>query len=236
MKFTAILAEIFFPRRCLGCGSGIKQGAVCRACFTGIPVNKTFFCGECGGELPIAMKICHPRAPCLIGGAGPYDNPALKALIHNLKFRNAHEAAEPLAELMATFLLSAMPGLDRRSAGGDPYHLLAIPLSRERFFERGYNQTVEIAARLAAKVSLPLATDWLSKPKHTKPQVATGDLQERQENLSGCFRTTNPTGIAGKKIILVDDVATSGSTFAEAAKTLKAAGAKRVIGIAAAKA
>ncbi len=228
-KIIGIFSEIFFPRRCLGCGVGLKTGVICRACFMGIPINKTFFCGECGAELPIAMKICHPRVPCLMGGAGPYTNPALKSLIHNLKFRNAREAAEPLAELMATFVLAAMPGMK-------DYVIIPAPLSRQRYFERGYNQAAEIAAQLATKLSLPVATDALVKTRNTKPQVGTRDLEERRENLAGCFIAKNPTAVAGKKILLVDDVTTSGSTFMEAAKVLKAAGAKRIIAVAAAKA
>ena len=235
MKFASILGEIFFPRRCLGCGCSLKTGVVCRTCFLGIPLRGTFFCGECGGELPIAMKLCHPGAPCLLGAAGSYDQPVLKALIHHLKFRSAREAAEPLAELMATFVLAALPGIARQPAGGG-YLAVPIPLSRPRERERGYNQSAEIATRLCAKISLPAAGDLLLKIKHTKPQVETRDVHERQENLLGCFAVADPAVVAGKKILLIDDVTTSGSTFLEAARTLQAAGAKRILAVAAAKA
>jgi ComF family protein len=238
MKITSILGEIFFPRQCLSCGIGITAGAICPACFSGISINKDFFCGECGARLPIAMKICHPRVPCLIGAAGSYGNPALKALIHNLKFRGAREAAEPLAELLATFILPAVSGLGS-------YTIIPIPLARRRNLERGRNQSAEIAARLVKKLGAQLAPETgpplgapgvLVKTKDTKPQAETRDLQERLENLSGCFAVENPAAIAGKKILLIDDVTTSGSTFIEASKVLRAAGARKIIAIAAAKA
>jgi ComF family protein len=260
MKFTSILAEIFFPRLCLGCGMRIKTGTICSACLASIPVNNAFFCGECGSRLPIAMQICHPKVPCLMGAAGSYDNPALKALIHNLKFRNARGAAEVLAELIARFLsdmgqatsdkenflhTSSMPPVISLSPDNHVacrmsqfhnYIIIPIPLSKQRELERGYNQAAEIAAKLALKLSLPFATDILLKTAHTKPQTETKDIKERRENLSGCFAIKNPAAVAGKKILLVDDVTTSGSTFLEAARILKAAGARKIIAIAAARA
>ncbi len=256
MKFTSILTEIFFPRTCLGCGINIKNGVICGACFTGIPINTAFFCGECGARLPIALKICHPKVPCLMGAAGPYNNPALKALIHNLKFRNAREAAEPLAELMVKFLEgtaerkrrpSSTTNAPRACRGSDGvflektvfvsgFTIIPIPLSKQRQLERGYNQANLIAAKLTERISLPIVTDVLLKTKHTKPQTETKDIKERRENLSGCFTVKNPEAVKGKKILLIDDVTTSGSTFLEAARALKAAGARRIIAVAAAKA
>lgn len=252
-KIIEIFSEILFPRHCLGCRMNLGAGVICEPCLSGISTNNAFFCGECEARLPIALKICHPNVPCIMGAAGFYDDPVLKTLVHNLKFRNVREAAEPLAELMARYISSVIPGLARnprleiinsgkhgsRPGGRDDkanFLLLPIPLSKHRQYERGYNQAEEIAKKLAEKISLPLMADGLVKIKNSKPQSETKDLKERRENLQGCFAVPNPSAVAGRKILLIDDVTTSGTTFLEAASALKAAGAGKIIAVAAAKA
>jgi len=231
MKFSQILTNILFPRRCAGCSKKLGSGVVCNGCFGRIPVNKTLFCGVCNARLPGTSKICHPKSPALFGAAGFYDEPTIKALIHNLKFRNMREAAQPLAELVEKFLTTSdvvrMTTLDV---------VIPVPLSRERLLARGYNQAELIAERLAEKISLPLAADLLIKIRHSKPQSETKDIYERRANLAGCFHVPNPVAVAGRRILLVDDVTTSGTTFMEAAGALKKAGARRIIAVAAAKA
>ncbi|MDE2019197.1 MAG: ComF family protein [Patescibacteria group bacterium] len=232
-KIIEILADIFFPRACLGCRRHLETGIICADCFATVPVRNTFFCGTCEARIPATAKICHPETPALFGAAGFYDDPVLKTLIHNLKFRNIREAAGPLAELMAKFI--SQTGLMSRTGRGE-YNVVPVPLSRGRFFERGYNQAEEIARRLAGRLSLPLLDDALIKTKFTKAQAETKNLAERRKNLAGCFAVKKPEAVHGKKILLIDDVTTSGTTFMEAASALKKAGARKIIALAAAKA
>ena len=231
MKIVQILSETLFPRTCLACHKSLQSGVICEACFANIVLRQTLYCGICEARLPVAAKICHPKCSALFGAAGFYDDPTLKALIHNLKFRNAKEAAEPLAELMNRFI-SVIPGLTRDAA----LLVVPIPLSKERMMERGFNQAELIAERLAQKLSLPLNTQSLIKIRHNKAQSETKSLAERQENLDGCYKIANEAAVAKKNILLIDDVSTSGTTFLEAASVLKKAGAKKIIAIAAAKA
>ena len=96
---------------------------------------------------------------------------------------------------------------------------------------RGYNQSEELAKELSKILQIPVVSDALIKIKPTKPQMELTKL-EREKNLDGVFQIKNPEQISGKKIFLVDDVYTTGSTMEECAKALGDAGIKQVWGIA----
>ena len=109
--------------------------------------------------------------------------------------------------------------------------LIPIPSDKKKMEERGYNQSEELAKELSKFLEIPVATDVLIKIKSTKPQ-AESTKTEREKNLVGAFQIKNPETISGKKIFLVDDVYTTGSTMNECARVLLEAGAKSVWGIA----
>jgi ComF family protein len=222
------IANIFFPPVCLVCRARIRAGAVCDACFAGIAVRSGFLCGECHAFLPTAARICHLDFPYLLGAAGDYENRALQSLIHHLKFRYIKSAAEPLAKLLFDYLARAKIDLA-------DYVVVPIPLSRRRARSRGFNQAELIAAHLAKALGLRLETKFLGRAKHAKPQSDILDVARRKENVKGVFAATDPQAIAGKNILLIDDVSTTGSTFLEASLALKAAGAKDIVALAAAK-
>jgi ComF family protein len=137
-------------------------------------------------------------------------------------------AAGALAELIARYLADiAMDTND--------YLLIPLPLSRRRKNERGFNQAEEIARHLAKLLSLDMGTDILARVRHTKPQTETGNVAERRQNVLGCFSVTKPEAVAGRNIILLDDVTTSGATLGEAARALKTCGAGKILGLTAAK-
>ena len=108
--------------------------------------------------------------------------------------------------------------------------LIPIPSDKKKMEERGYNQSEELAKELSKFLEIPVATDVLIKIKSTKPQ-AESTKTEREKNLVGAFQIKNPETISGKKIFLVDDVYTTGSTMNECAKVLKDSGSKSVWGI-----
>lgn len=237
MKYIEWVLKILFPPRCLACDIPIEEGVVCRSCFEKIPRHGTLFCARCGARLPGAAtgnsdikKICHRDTDYILGSAGPYDDAALKLLIHHLKFRAVRRAAEPLAEILARYLA------DIRMVDMGEFILIPVPLSRGRQNERGFNQAEEIARYLTKYVSLPVRNDILIRSKNSKPQTETTNAAERQQNILGCFSVTKPDDVCGKKIILLDDVTTSGATLGEAARMLKSAGARKIIGLTAAKA
>ena len=224
--------HLLFPPACAACGAGIARGAVCEACRTSIRIHRHFFCAVCGARLPgpgLPRKICHPAAPLLLAAAGSYDDPVLKSLIHALKFRGVRRAAEPLADLIARYL--AATGFDPKG-----FILAPLPLHRRRRNRRGFNQSEDIGRHLARRLGMEFRTDLLVRIRHAKPQTESASAAERARNVAACFAVPRPGDTAQRKVIILDDVTTSGATLAEAARTLRAAGARTVVGLAAAKA
>lgn len=115
------------------------------------------------------------------------------------------------------------------------YAIIPVPLHVNRQRKRGFNQSLLLANIISKRTGLPLIEGELQKLKSTVPQAETKNRQERTHNLTHCFSVTHPELIAGKKILLVDDVCTSGATLIEAARTLKHAGAREIIGFVMAK-
>jgi ComF family protein len=226
--FMNILREIFFPRRCLGCGMRGISGVLCNPCFATIPLNGSLFCGLCRARLPYGKKICHLDFPYILGAAGNYDDPLLQKLIHALKFKHNREAAAPLGSLLAGYVERIL--FD--PAGSTVF---AVPLSKRRERERGFNQSALIADVFAARAGLRIADGGLIRTRHATPQSRAIDIRERRKNVLGAFAVSNNFAVP-KNIILVDDVTTSGATLFEAASALKSAGARTIIALTAAKA
>ena len=112
--------------------------------------------------------------------------------------------------------------------------LIPVPLDIKKLKSRGYNQTEELAKELSKILLAPVLSNNLIKIKSTQAQIELSG-KEREQNLKNVFIIKNPTEFAGKKIFLVDDVYTTGSTMEECARVLKKAGAKQVWGIAVAR-
>jgi len=224
MNFNFI-GDIFFPPACVQCGDSIARGVLCATCRESIDGFDTLFCGLCSARLPERKKICHRDSPYILGAAGRYDDDALRALIHALKFQGIMGAAEPLSEILVAYV--ARIGLDLHD-----YTAVPVPLSKERARARGFNQSALIAERFGACAGLRVEKNVLVRIRHTKPHSETADAAERRRNILGCFAVRRPPP---EKIILVDDVVTTGSTFEEAARTLRAGGAIAIVAIAAAR-
>jgi ComF family protein len=240
MNFN-IIGDIFFPPVCVACGDSIARGVLCATCRQGIVGFDTLFCGTCAARLPDQKKICHKDAPFVLGAAAPYEDDALRALIHALKFQGIGAAAEPLAEILAAYVarLGLELGGGKASAGvsgSSAWTVTPVPLSPQRARARGFNQSALIAQALARALGAPFDEHLLARIAHRKPQSDTEDIFERRENIKGCFALAPGADVQNKKIVLVDDVTTSGTTFTEAARVLKLGGAKKILALAVAKA
>jgi len=230
------LLDILFPKFCLGCK---KEG--------------TFLCKDCEAVLDVQRRHQRFSGKYLsdLYWALSYENPLVKTFIHNFKYEPfVKELAKPLSKLILNhfqLIENPPPFLENKS-----FILVSVPLSKKRLKWRGFNQAEEIGKELSSFLKIPLISNCLIKIKETSPQV---DLPEkkRKENVVGAFlvkpvrkewRVWDPVrkcwfsnGIKdkektkGKKVLLVDDVFTTGSTMEECAKTLKKSGAKEVIGI-----
>ena len=223
-----IIRSILLTRRCVSCGSRDLAGAVCNACQARVVLNQTLFCGACRARLPSGKKICHSDFPYLLGAATDYEDPVTRELIHALKFRRFRAAAAPLASILAKYL-TCLP-IDFRS-----FPILPVPLSKRRMRERGFNQSDLIAEEITVHCNMSMTTNLLIRTRHTKPQSEAKDVGKRRINLSGAF-IVRPDAIVPPRIILLDDVTTSGATFLAATQALKGAGVRQIIALAVAKA
>ena len=228
MVFDSFI-NLLFPSQCLNCQNKTASGAaICEICLEKVRFSRTLYCAKCGARLPANKKICHPDFPYILGAATDYENEAVKNLIHGLKFRFIRRAAEPLAEFLIQYI-------EDLSLPINTLTLIPMPLGKKRERERGFNQSRLIAELVAKHFSMPLVVDNLVRKRNTNPQSKL-NLEERIANIKDCFSLKNPGAVLRKNILLIDDVITSGATMHEAALTLKAAGARKIIALAAAKA
>ena len=212
-----------FPPRCLLCLDAGQAPALdlCGACETDLPRDlpactgcalplpqpEAFLCGACLRE---------PRDFDAAFAAYRYQHP-LDWMIRRMKYGSDIATARVLGTL-----------LGRRLAAGHPLHveaLVPVPLHRAREARRGFNQALEIARAAAREVGLPLVCDAVGRRRDTTEQTAL-DAAQRRSNLHGAFELVRPLG--HRRIAVVDDVMTTGSTAEELARVLKAGGAKWV--------
>lgn len=223
--------DLFFPLRCFGCET---EGAlVCPTCLEAIPEREYQECPVCRKPYQKNGATCRDcRKLTALDGlfiARPYRHRLLQKLVFALKYRFIATAAEPLGQLLA------------ESVSHHPFPLpeliIPVPLHPRRLRFRGFNQAEVLARKLMSLLlpgsPVPIRTDLLKRVRFTKPQMKTDSKPERLANLSDAFVVTLETAgpLVGKAIWLIDDVATTGTTFDECARTLKAAGAKTVWGV-----
>jgi ComF family protein len=210
------LLDLFFPKFCLGCK---KEG--------------TYLCDDCRALLDInESDYCFNIAPNLSGlyFALPYKDKILtKKLIYQFKYPPyLKDLAKTLASILIEHFVISKKNTNEIWENGI---LIPVPIDKKKLKTRGYNQSEELAKELSKVLEIPTISNVLIKTKYTKPQ-AESTKAEREKNLQEAFTIKNIDKISGKKIFLVDDVYTTGSTMNECAKVLLKAGAKQVWGIA----
>jgi ComF family protein len=142
-----------------------------------------------------------------------------------LKYRNLRALAAPLGQLLNSYLNDNQILAEV---------LVPVPLHRKRLKERGYNQASLLARELGRLVGLPVVEDCITRRQQAPPQARSSSVRERQQNVVNAFAVSK-AGLAGKQVLLVDDVATSGATLNACATVLKSAGAASVWGLAVAR-
>ncbi|KRA17126.1 double zinc ribbon domain-containing protein [Lysobacter sp. Root604] len=208
-----------WPARCLVCGERGADGRdLCRACARALPWNRCA-CPRCA--LPLAVPAlacgrCLKRPPALdaVRAAFVYGTP-LDRLLPRLKFHDDLAAGRLLAALMLDDLQRPAPAA-----------LIAVPLAHARLRERGYDQARELARPLARALGVPLIEGALRRTRDTPPQSSLGALARRR-NLRGAF-AAGFRGAAPTRVVLIDDVMTTGATLLAAAGALRRAGVARV--------
>jgi len=216
------IADLIFPPRCIACGELLEQHAplpFCTSCMTGIRFIGSPLCPRCGTPFPAAEGEDHLCGKCLVTertyavarSVGRYEETLLTA-IHRFKYRGKTGIGDLLGKIMADFAdnLWDMKVFDR---------ILPVPLHPRRLRERGFNQAVILARGLSKRFDIPLDFTSLRRDRFTPPQVGL-DRQQRSANVQGAFTVAHPERIAGRRLLLVDDVYTTGSTLTECARVL----------------
>ncbi len=201
-------------RWCADCQRSVKilNGIVCEVC--GLPLDAGGICDTCRADRPHFHAL---RAWAV------FDDPVRKAL-HKLKYRRDLALGDALAAHMVHYVKGLNWPLDM---------IVPIPLGRQRYKERGYNQVGMIAKPLALALDVEFAPKALVRRKETRSQVGLSK-QERQKNVLGAFQAG--AGVIGKNILVLDDVSTTGSTLSSSAEALFASGAKNVYALTVARA
>lgn len=227
-RLSTFLLDILFPRNCVYCKKFLKSGIVCDSCLGRISIYSGFFCPVCNGRMPEPKKICHPRAPYILAAATDY-NDVVREIIHRMKYDGIAEAAEPISKIIGDYIRIAQLPLAGRI-------IVPIPMHHSRERSRGFNQAALIAEKISRNFGIPLEPNVLIRIKNTAPQSGIKSTAEKNKNICGCFSVAKPENIAGKSILLVDDIITSGATLNEACRVLKNAGAKNILALVMAKA
>ena len=225
MHLKRLALDLLFPRWCIGCGG--EGDYICGACLRTLKVITPPVCARCGrpqsdGSTQGGCPGCAGwqagidgiRAPFLFDGL-------IRDAIHELKYRNLRALAPSLAGLLHSYLAE-------NPVPGDC--LVPVPVHRKRLRERGYNQSALLARGLGRLNGLPVVADCLTRRRYTPPQARSSGINERHNNVADAF-TCRDGHLKDKKVILIDDVSTSGATLSACAGALKAAGAAAVWGL-----
>lgn len=222
------LFDLFLPPACPLCGIELPAGrppGFCPACLAGIHPVVSPSCPRCCLPYPTEDGTDHLCGTCLVSSppfawiraAGVYEE-SLRRAVQRFKYEGAVQLDRQLGRLLATAVRE-----DLRQFR--PHLLVAVPLHATRLRERTYNQSLLLARRLARHRRIPVAADLLVRTRPTPPQQGLS-ARERRQNLRGAFALRK--ALAGERVVLVDDVVTTGATVSECSRALLAAGAGQV--------
>lgn len=212
---SATIAETAFPRRCAGCG---RRGVwVCNDCDEQVKRFRQPWCNRCG--TPVSSRTCRcdelPEEIAQFRAVAAYEG-WLRAAIVSLKYGEETARADHLAGLVSPL----MDTLDRWD------WIVPVPLHASRHRDRGFNQA-ELLARDATSDRDRVVTALIRRTRATPRQVGL-DAVARRQNMQGAFEVVDPRVVSGKRIVLIDDVMTTGSTLQHCAIVLLDAGAASV--------
>lgn len=226
------VGHLIFPNACLICDapetdqSWFRHG-LCSDCHLSVTVDPHAACARCAATIGPhvgASDGCTACRDVSLGfeaawRLGPYAGRLREAV---LRMKTA--AGEGLAEMLGRLCGCILAERIRRTA---VEVVVPVPLHWRRRWKRGYNQASAMARELAAGLGIP-CENVLRRVRNTPAQVGS-TATARRENVRGAFRARPKSELAGRTVLLVDDVMTTGSTASEATRTLRAAGATRVI-------
>jgi competence protein ComFC len=232
MRWTKIfdsLLTLAFPQACGICQNSVENlsdGVACRECWneTRLFSGKETVCYKCGKffseketDFQTFCHQCDEHFYDCARAAGLYENGLLASILHLKR--------EPFAaKRLQKIFVSAFENSDFTDAS----KIIPVPLSKKRFIERGFNQAAVLAKILSDSVKIELDTRSLVRKIHTPMHRAGMDTKARESTVKNAFEVKRPKFIEDEKILLIDDVFTSGATASACAAVLKKSGAENV--------
>jgi ComF family protein len=233
------VSSLFFPSRCHVCGLRADRGElicnVCDRCWQGVREVGEAVCFRCGlpiGSAPEGLPDAYFCARCR-GRRAPFK-----------MFRSLYRYESPLREMIHLFKFEGMLDLGRelgvrladwaagRGGIGDADYVVPVPLHPLRRIARGFNQSRLLAEAVAARLGMPRprpGSPWELRRRRNTPPQSTLEPEARRGNVKGAFEARFPPALRGKKVLLIDDVATTETTVRECARVLRRAGAVEAV-------
>ncbi len=202
------LLDLIYPPRCVFCHAFVPNGSV-------------LVCEDCRRDLPFTTDSGRQKIPFVSACVAPfYYEKDVKESLHRFKFGGCTGYAKAYAPYVADCI---------RDAFGAEFDVLSfVPISRKRMHRRGYDQSALMAKAVGKELSIqPIRV--LKKIRNNPPQSRTGAADKRRSNVSGVYAAYHPECFAGKRVLLLDDIVTTGATLSECARTLGLAGAEKVL-------
>ena len=218
--------DLLFPPLCISCRAQVSDSGFCAACWGKLTFLDGPACACCGLPFPVALEGENLCAACL---AKP---PAFDRARAILAY-DEHSKGAILA-LKHADRLELVPGFARWLARSgqnliaDSDVIVPVPLHPSRLWQRRYNQSAELGRKLARDWKLAFDPFALVRSRATPSQGAMASAKARRRNVLSAFKVPGPAGVAGKRVLLLDDVLTTGATVEACARALKRAGAARV--------
>lgn len=208
-SLLSFVLDLIFPVVCQSCGN--EGQWLCQHCFAKLQSNL--------GNQVKTQKVKHFEKFWVVSD---YDQELLSNILHIFKYKYVKDIGVFFSRIVADFL---------KAKGNYQFDcIVPVPLSKKRKLIRGYNQSEIIAQHISQELGWQLNATGLVRKIHTHSQVGLNS-QQRLKNVRNIFEVKNKIDFKNKKILLVDDVITTGATMRECAKVLKQAGAKEIYGI-----
>ncbi|NSW86035.1 MAG: ComF family protein [Syntrophobacteraceae bacterium] len=229
-RITASLLDLVLPMRCAGCRTTwLLSGAGhwCGMCLENLPLVGHPLCPICGRPfLKSPSSSDHHCGECLAGGfpfhtarSAVLHSGVVRERIHELKFGGRVQWVPALCDLLAM-------AFEKEGTGAVDL-VLPVPLHVRRVRQRGFNQSGLLSKCLATRLGLSVRFDVIARKNWTEPQTRL-DREQRLKNVRGAFRVEKPSVVRGLRVLLIDDVYTTGTTLGECARVLRRAGATAV--------